>query len=91
MQFLRPNVVVREHLGTPRWVALDQEPVWETVRRDVLAPLVKKMNRSLSLDPSHVPSFRARPKRYYRPEDPVTPLLRDFREAHPSVRAEVKE
>jgi hypothetical protein len=91
MQFLQPDVAVREHLGTPRWVTPGQEAVWKTVRRDVLAPLLKEMNRSLSLDPSHVPSFRARPERYYRPEDPITPLLRDYREAHPSVRAEVEE
>ncbi|WP_103028046.1 AAA family ATPase [Salinibacter altiplanensis] len=42
-------------------------------------------------DTAHLPSFRAQPKRHYGPDDSLTPLLKEYQSAHPTVREDVKE
>ncbi|ABC46106.1 AAA family ATPase [Salinibacter ruber] len=43
------------------------------------------------MDSTHLPSFQARPERYYGPQDPLTPLLEKHQDAHPTVQDDVEE
>ncbi len=78
--------------GPPEWTPSDKEEIWDAVRLSVLAPLIEKINDSFDrMDSTHLPSFRARPERYYGPQDPLTPLLEKYQDAHPTVQDDVEE
>ncbi|WP_251942234.1 DUF3696 domain-containing protein [Salinibacter ruber] len=78
--------------GPPEWIPSDKEEIWDAVRLSVLAPLIEKINDSFDrMDSTHLPSFRARPERYYGPQDPLTPLLEKYQDAHPTVQDDVEE
>lgn len=76
----------------PGWVPINKHKEWKLVQSQVLIPLLKKINdRFDDINSSHLPSFRARSKRYYSPQDPLTPLLKKYEDAHPTDQNDVEE
>lgn len=76
----------------PEWVPPQKEKLWKAVRDLVIVPLIEGIDKQLKFSaPAHLPSFRADPKRYYGPDDPLTALLRSYREPHPLTKDEVEK
>lgn len=87
-----PNVLkgtLLEDQLPPSWVTEPFADAWEQMLRRVIAPLVEELEQECSRAPLHVPAFRARPKRYYGPQDALTQLLRDYRDVGGARREEV--
>jgi predicted ATPase len=82
----------REFIGEDlAWLPSDMEDVWLSVRRLVLGPLVDKIEKAATIQSTYLPSFRANPKRYYGPQDQLTPLLQSYQNAHPIRKESVEE
>lgn len=91
MHFQPVQTLLREDLKTPDWVPPNREGIWGEACRHVLGPIVGKIEASLEVSSAHMSSFRARPKQYYGTDDALTPLLRQYQDAHPAVREKVEE
>lgn len=95
LRILPTHDVLEHWVGSnsrPAWFPSNKEDMWDAVRMAVLSPLVEKINNSFDrMDSTHLPSFRARPERYYGPQDPLTPLLEKYQDAHPTVQDDVEE
>ncbi len=76
----------------PGWVPLEKHEEWKSVQSQVLVPLLEKIRKGFNgVDSAHLSSFRARPERYYGPQDPLTPLLEEYQDAHPTAQDDVEE
>jgi hypothetical protein len=95
LRILPTHDVLEHWVGSnsrPAWFPSNKEDMWDALRIAVLSPLVEKINDSFDrMDSTHLPSFRARPERYYGPQDPLTPLLEKYQDAHPTVQDDVEE
>lgn len=78
-------------LSPPSWIPPDKEDVWLEMLQKIIAPLIEGIEESLTLGGKHIPSFRARPRRYYGPKDQLTNLLRHYRQANESRRDKVNQ
>jgi hypothetical protein len=94
LRILPTHDVLEHWVGSnsrPAWFPSNKEDMWDAVRMAVLSPLVEKINNSFDrMDSTHLPSFRARPERYYGPQDPLTPLLEKYQDAHPTPRTSMR-
>lgn len=78
-------------VSPPSWLPPEKEGIWRDMLGKVIAPLIESMEKYSSAGGEHIPSFRARPRRYYGPQDRMTKLLRRYREADKHHRDKVNE
>lgn len=75
----------------PEWLPPHQEEVWMEMLNDVITPFIEFVDRNTNAEGMHVPSFRARPQRYYDSHDQLTGLLKQYHETEGNRREDVNE
>ncbi|WP_022835181.1 AAA family ATPase [Salisaeta longa] len=62
----------------PDWVSPHHRDAWASAFEEVIGPLIEQIDLGLTLNALHIPTYRGRPKRFYGPNDALTPLLQRF-------------
>jgi hypothetical protein len=81
----------RSEASPPEWLPPHREDLWHEMLNEVVTPFIEFVDDSAGTGGMHIPSFRARPRRYYDPQDQLTDLLKQYQDTGGKRRKEVNQ